>query len=130
MKLTVLGCQGPYPGPNGACSGYLIEDDGNRILLDCGNGVLGKLQALYYLHEIDSIFISHLHSDHYGDIQVLKYASFILQAKGKLPRPIKLYLPPYGDQEIENLQYKNAFEIIKLEEGKKYSINGFEAVFF
>jgi ribonuclease BN (tRNA processing enzyme) len=130
LKLTILGCQGPYPGPNGACSGYLVEDKNDRLMIDCGNGVLPKLQVLYYLNEIDSIFISHLHSDHCGDIQVLKYASFILQSKGKIKKPIKLYVPPYDDKDLESLQFKNAFEIIKIEEGKNYIINNFEATFF
>ena len=26
MFLTVLGCNGPYPRPGGACSGYYIEE--------------------------------------------------------------------------------------------------------
>ena len=38
MKLTVLGCYGPYPPAGGACSGYLLEEGGTRVLIDCGNG--------------------------------------------------------------------------------------------
>jgi len=27
MKLTVLGCAGSFPGPDSACSAYLVEAD-------------------------------------------------------------------------------------------------------
>ena len=44
MKLTVLGCSGSLPGPDSPASGYLVEAEGYRLLLDMGNGVLGPLQ--------------------------------------------------------------------------------------
>ena len=43
LKLTILGCYGPYPKAGGACSGYLLEDETTKILIDCGNGVLSRL---------------------------------------------------------------------------------------
>lgn len=39
MNLTVLGNTGPFPAPGGACSGYLFESKGSRIVLDFGSGV-------------------------------------------------------------------------------------------
>ena len=38
MRLTVLGCNGPYPAPEGACSGYLVEAEGAALQLDLGSG--------------------------------------------------------------------------------------------
>ena len=46
MKLVVLGCWAPYPAPNQACSGYLLEIAGRRILVDLGHGAFGKLQHI------------------------------------------------------------------------------------
>ncbi len=34
MILTVIGCAGSVPGPDAACSCYLLEHDGFRLLLD------------------------------------------------------------------------------------------------
>ena len=54
MKLTVLGKSPAWTDAGGACSGYLVEAgdgpgararDGRAFLLDCGNGVFGKLRA-------------------------------------------------------------------------------------
>ena len=44
MRLTVLGKSPSWQDADGACSGYLIEEDGTAILLDCGNGVFSKLR--------------------------------------------------------------------------------------
>ncbi|MEP6599605.1 MAG: MBL fold metallo-hydrolase [Actinomycetota bacterium] len=68
MKLTVLGCSGSLPGPDSAASGYLVESDGYRVVLDLGSGALGPLQTLVALHEVDAIVLSHLHPDHCLDL--------------------------------------------------------------
>jgi ribonuclease BN (tRNA processing enzyme) len=38
VQLTVLGCAGTFPGPTSPCSGYLVEHDGYRLVLDLGAG--------------------------------------------------------------------------------------------
>jgi ribonuclease BN (tRNA processing enzyme) len=68
MKLTVLGCSGSMPGPDSPASGYLVESDGYRLVLDMGSGTLGALQRYTELHEVDAILLSHLHADHCLDL--------------------------------------------------------------
>lgn len=72
MRLTVIGCSGSFPGPDSPASCYLVEaDDGERtwrVLLDLGNGALGRLQQHLDPLEIDAVFISHLHPDHFFDL--------------------------------------------------------------
>ena len=46
VKLTVLGCSGSVPGPDSPASGYLLEADGYRLVLDLGHGAFGALAAL------------------------------------------------------------------------------------
>jgi ribonuclease BN (tRNA processing enzyme) len=90
MKLTVLGCAGSFPGPDSACSAYLVEADGFRLLVDFGAGSLSALQRYLGLHSLDAIFLSHLHPDH-----VVDAASYVVVRRydpsGPLPR-----LPLYG----------------------------------
>ncbi|MBW1598450.1 MBL fold metallo-hydrolase [Streptomyces sp. JJ38] len=68
MKLTVVGCSGSFPSAESACSSYLVEADGYRLLLDMGNGALGELQRHCGLYDLDAIVLSHLHADHCIDM--------------------------------------------------------------
>lgn len=90
MRMTVLGCAGSFPGPDSACSAYLIEADGFSLMLDFGTGSLSALQRYGDLRQIDAIMLSHLHGDHVFDacsyVVVRRYAP-----DGPYPR-----LPLYG----------------------------------
>lgn len=91
MRLTILGNNGPYPAPNGACSGYLLESDsGNTtILLDCGPGVLARLEQHISLDRLDAVILSHLHFDHMSDMLPMHYALQFNPRK----RPLSVYAP-------------------------------------
>jgi len=72
MRLTVVGCSGSYPGPESAASCYLLESQQHgrtwRVLLDAGSGSLGPLHKHIDPLDVDAIFVSHLHPDHYFDL--------------------------------------------------------------
>lgn len=68
MKLTVLGCSGSLPGPDSPASGYLVEADGFRLLVDLGHGAFGALQKHVDPADVDAIVITHLHADHCIDL--------------------------------------------------------------
>jgi ribonuclease BN (tRNA processing enzyme) len=68
VKLTVVGCSGSYPGPDSPASCYLVEHDGFRLVVDLGNGALGPLQRYVDLHDVDAVWLSHLHVDHCIDV--------------------------------------------------------------
>ena len=68
FKLTVLGCSGSVPGPDSPASGYLLEADGYRLVLDLGHGAFGALQRYVDPADVDAIVISHLHADHCIDL--------------------------------------------------------------
>ena len=91
MRLKVLGNNGPYPAPGGACSGYLVESDSGetKILLDCGTGVLSRLTDRISLDELSAVVLSHLHYDHMSDMLPMHYA---LQFNPR-PRPLPVYAP-------------------------------------
>ncbi|BCB84934.1 MBL fold metallo-hydrolase [Phytohabitans suffuscus] len=91
MRLTVLGCAGSFPGPESACSAYLVEEDDFRLLVDFGSGSLTALQRYAGLHAVDAILLTHLHCDHMLDactyVVVRRY-----DPSGPLP-PIPVYAP-------------------------------------
>jgi ribonuclease BN (tRNA processing enzyme) len=68
MKLTVLGCSGTVPSPDSPASGYLLEADGFRLVIDMGHGAFGQLQRYVDPTKVDAIIISHLHADHCLDL--------------------------------------------------------------
>jgi ribonuclease BN (tRNA processing enzyme) len=91
MRLTVLGCAGSFPGPDSACSAYLIEADGYRLMLDFGTGSLSALQRYAGLEAVDAVLLSHLHCDH-----MLDACSYVVVRRyspdGPYPR-LPLYAP-------------------------------------
>ena len=98
MRLTVLGCAGSFPGPESACSAYLVEADGFRLLIDFGAGALSALQRYADLHSVDAILLTHLHCDHMLDacnyIVVRRY-----DPTGPLP-PLPVYAPAGAAERI------------------------------
>ena len=87
MKLTILGNNGPYPVPGGACSGYLLESDSGdtTILIDCGTGVLANLMNADALDRLDAVVLTHLHYDHMSDLLPMQYAIQFHPRKHPLP---------------------------------------------
>jgi ribonuclease BN (tRNA processing enzyme) len=68
MRLTVLGGCGAWPAAGQACSGYLLEHDGFRLVVDPGYATLPPLLELIGVELIDAVFISHGHPDHCADL--------------------------------------------------------------
>jgi ribonuclease BN (tRNA processing enzyme) len=71
VKITVLGASGAWPTAGQASSGYLIEHDGFRVLLDVGYATLPQLLKDTAVAQIDAVLISHGHPDHCADLNPL-----------------------------------------------------------
>src|SRR6476469_6114057 len=71
MRLPVLGGAGGYPPASGACSGYLIEHAGFRLLVDPGYAVVPRLLEIVPAEAIDAVLVSHGHPDHVADLNPL-----------------------------------------------------------
>jgi ribonuclease BN (tRNA processing enzyme) len=69
LAVTVLGCDGSYPGPNGACSGYLVHAGSTTLWMDAGSGTLANLQRYVSVEQLDAVVISHEHPDHWTDLE-------------------------------------------------------------
>lgn len=85
----MLGKSPSWQDAGGACSGYLIETDGTKVLLDCGNGVFGKLRERVDYTEIDGVMLSHLHADHFLDLVPYSYA--LIYAPKQQPVPVHIW---------------------------------------
>ncbi len=124
MKLTVLGRYGPFPSAGGNCSGYLLEGDKTRVLIDCGNGTFSQLQKHINYWEIDAIILSHLHMDHISDCFIIRYAFQSAMALGKRETPLDIYTvtQPYdtysmlGHKDIVRTKPVNPYDKIQIGE--------------
>jgi ribonuclease BN (tRNA processing enzyme) len=99
MRFVVLGKSPAWPDPGGACSGYLLVQDGFALLLDCGAGVFGKLTAVQDYLTLGAVLISHLHADHILDLIPFSYALNLSPRVAHPPRRPPLHSPP-GSQEM------------------------------
>jgi ribonuclease BN (tRNA processing enzyme) len=89
MRLTVLGSCGAFPEPGRACSGFLVERDGFRVVLDLGYATFPRLLA--HGPDVDAVVITHEHPDHCVDLHAL----FRMRFYGRQAQPsLPLYCPP------------------------------------
>ena len=86
MQLTVLGKSPSWQDAGGACSGYLLEEAGEAVLIDCGNGVFSKLRRYRDYTRVDAVVVSHLHADHILDLIPFAYA--LTYAPRQQPVPV------------------------------------------
>jgi ribonuclease BN (tRNA processing enzyme) len=91
VRLTVLGSCGAYPEAGQACSGYLVEHDGFRLLVDLGYAVVPRLFELITAAEVDAVFITHGHPDHCADLNPLLRARVL---GGEPLPPLPVYALP------------------------------------
>ncbi|MFW5986019.1 MAG: MBL fold metallo-hydrolase [Halanaerobiales bacterium] len=106
MKMTVLGARGAYPGKNEGCSGYLIQENGFNLLLDCGSGVVSALQNYIELIELDAVVLSHYHADHWSDIGVLQHGIMIICKVSNNHKNLPIYGPRDNESPVD-LNYKS-----------------------
>lgn len=125
MKVKILGKHGPFVTyANCATSGYLVEEDEFKMLLDMGSGVLSRLLECTDISKLDGIFVSHLHFDHTSDLLPFKY---YMDSMGK---PINIYTE-YSDSDWYKLLFSHPrFNVINVDENTELEIKGKKIKFF
>ena len=123
MNLTLLGTSGAYPLKGDACSGYLIQSKHKNILIDCGSGVFSYLQKIVNFNELDAVFISHMHPDHFIDLISMRYAMRYGDFKDRL----NVYVPKSAINYLNQLSsslsetkpfFERAFNLEEYDEGE------------
>jgi ribonuclease BN (tRNA processing enzyme) len=85
MRITVLGKSPAWQDAGGACSGYLLEEGGITLLLECGNGVFAKLREHVDYTDVDAVLVTHLHADHFIDLVPYSYALLLTPRQQPVP---------------------------------------------
>ncbi len=90
MILHILGSSGTYPVLGRPASGYIVEENGTKILCDLGSGTFDVLLRDHSPEDLDAVIVSHRHADHCSDVLALyHYLAYGLGIKKRLP----LYAP-------------------------------------
>lgn len=95
LKITVIGTGGAVSTKNTNPSGFLLEAEGKRILLDCGTGIVRRLlDEGINPQTLDALALSHFHPDHFSDAFPLIVSRFVDDLhKGRKNKKLILYGP-------------------------------------
>ena len=100
LRLTVLGCSSAVPHAASPAAGFLVEWERTAVLLDVGQGVVRRLEAILDPRDLAGIVIGHMHADHFLDLAGLRYVfPWGEQAVVRLP----VHLPPGGSRRLDAL---------------------------
>jgi ribonuclease Z len=115
MRVTACGTGMPNARPKQAAACWLVElGNGDKFIFDIGTGSAERLSALKIPYNyMDKVFIGHLHSDHFGDIDALWVGGVV----GNRVVPLKVWgpsgaEPKYGTKEsLEHMEDMLAWDV-------------------
>jgi len=120
MKITILGSGSYQPEYRRHSASHLVQIGEQNLVFDFGRGVLDQLQksGVEY-HQIDKIFISHLHSDHWSEIAPFLHIALAEPSTNKLRKKDVSIYGPVGFKRAYN-QVLSAFDLKKF--NPKYKV--------
>ena len=90
MRVTLLGTGSPRVEADRAGPAVLVEAGGKMLLFDAGRNIVQRLaQAEMAIAEIDTVFLTHLHSDHIFGLDDLWITGWVYQR----PQPLTVHGP-------------------------------------
>jgi ribonuclease Z len=90
LEVAFLGTGGSVPTARRATACLLVLRGGERLMFDCGEGSQRQLQLSLGLVQVDEVFITHYHADHYLGLPGL-LKTYDLQDR---QRPLRVIGPP------------------------------------
>ena len=90
LDLVFLGTGGSVPTARRSTACVLIRAGGERLMVDCGEGSQRQMQRSTGLVQVDELYLTHLHADHYLGIPGL-LKTYQLNAR---ERPLRVIGPP------------------------------------
>jgi ribonuclease BN (tRNA processing enzyme) len=87
MRLTIIGCGDAFGAGGRLQTSFHVQAGGSSVLIDCGTSTLIGMRRLGLdPAEIDAVFVSHLHGDHFGGLPwLLIDAEFVIKRERPLP---------------------------------------------
>ncbi len=92
MKLTVVGCGDAWGSNGSGHSCFRLDAEGRVLVVDFGASAIVAWHRLgFSTDEIDAVFVSHLHGDHFGG---LPFALLNAQYETRRKKPLLIAGPP------------------------------------
>ena len=111
LDVVFLGTGGSVPSARRSTAAVLVRRGGERMLFDCGEGTQRQMQRSTGLVQLDRIFLTHFHADHWLGLPGL-LKTYDLQAR---ETPLVLHGPP-GLRELirvlEGLIGRTRYELV------------------
>jgi ribonuclease Z len=101
LSVVFAGTAGSVPTARRGLPAVLVRRGGDRILFDCGEGTQRQLIRSVGLADMDDVFLTHLHVDHWLGLPGM-VKSFELRDRD---RPLNVYGPPGTRAAIEGLRF-------------------------
>jgi len=127
LSLVFLGTGGSVPTARRATACLLLRRGGERLLFDCCEGAQRQMHRSTGLVQLDEIYITHYHADHYLGLPGL-LRTYQLQDRD---RPLVIYGPPglkdlFGS--IRRIVGRPTYELelIELDESEAVRRDGYE----
>ena len=127
LDLVFLGTAASAPTARRAPSATLIRRGGERLLVDCGEGTQRQLlRSDAGLIDLDAIFLTHLHADHFLGLPGL-LKTYSLRGRDA---PLVLFGPrgtpsPHGSAPARVRALTYPFEIVELDAGEVSERDGY-----
>jgi ribonuclease Z len=127
LSLIFLGTGGSVPTARRATACILVRRGGERLLFDCGEGSQRQMHRSTGLVQLDEIYITHYHADHYLGVPGL-LKTYDLQDR---ERPLRIFGPP-GLFELFNAmgrivgRTRYPVELVELGDGEAVGHDGYE----
>src|SRR5262245_31624730 len=94
MQLVVLGSGTSVPHPRRSSSGFWLETRAGTILLDVGPDAPHRMaQEELAWPELDAIWISHFHLDHFGGLAPFLFGARWAPQLQDRRKPLQIYGP-------------------------------------
>lgn len=129
LSLFFAGTGGSVPSARRGLPAVLLRRGADRVLFDCGEGTQRQLVRSVGLADLDSVFITHFHADHWlGLPGMLK--SFALRERDQ---PLALYGPPGLREVMDSIRFVYArlpyrLTVTELEPAATVRRDGYEIV--
>lgn len=108
MTVILLGTGTPYPDAARFGAAILVQAGGKKMVFDCGRAAVIRLkEARVNPSEIDTVFLTHLHSDHVVGLPDLWLTGWFLGRR----EPLVVWGPLGTREMMEHLRQAFAFDV-------------------